>query len=901
MGFFIALFLELCNFDVFGTFGGWLKTGMFGIFGAMAYLFPVLLLLMFIVSSFEEKRTRIMIAGITAFLFICAFSHLVSSISLNNHNVLSYFSACSKTLSGGGVTGGALALVLYSLLSHTGAVILCVLIILVCLFFIFEDQVKKVFAYLSEKRDEEKYHEKDDRYYEPAPAAKSKKAVPARPQEEYYDDYADYNENSYYEEPEYYDEPVKRRNKDKTLCELTDDNGKVIRLVRRKKVIERVHSAPLTRTARRASTMRSTAVDTVRSNNKARGVSSKLDMIPGTGPSDEIHEITRKKTSEPAKKDRRISISNTEKEYSQLSFTEEQLNPSVPPVRRETEKINRTSVPGNEHKAESIKNTAPSGKTAVSRSDNSGRSGSAPVQAPSHIGNKPSGNVLKPAARAVKGGYCSPSVDLLAEVRHSSGQNTENLESVADDLEIILNQFGVHATVTNIQAGPSVTRFELQPEIGTRVNKITQLADDLKLNLGVTEIRIEAPIPGSKAVGIEIPNKNRQTVYMRELLQDVSLINHPSKIAFAAGKDISGNVIVADIAKMPHLLVAGTTGSGKSVFLNSILMTILYRAKPSEVGLIIIDPKKVEFGVYAGIPHLMRDVVTDPGQAVSTLRWAVNEMTNRYQRMQMSAVRDFRSYNAKVEKGTVSADEENPRKMNQIVIIIDELADLMMVAKKEAEALICRLAQLARAAGIHLIIATQRPSVDVVTGLIKANVPARVALLVSSAIDSRTIIDMQGAEKLLGYGDMLFYPTGYVKPVRIQGAFVSDDEIQNTVDYLISNNTNDYYAAESLEIEKFMNSQAADSTEGAASEEKDAAGKYDECFYEAGKMCIEMGKASSSMLQRRFNLGFNRAARIIDQLQEFGVVGQQNGAKPREILVDSMTFEEMWDSFNDKG
>ncbi|MBE6017514.1 MAG: DNA translocase FtsK, partial [Lachnospiraceae bacterium] len=364
-----------------------------------------------------------------------------------------------------------------------------------------------------------------------------------------------------------------------------------------------------------------------------------------------------------------------------------------------------------------------------------------------------------------------------------------------------------------------------------------------------------------------------------------------SKIAFSAGKDISGNVIACDLAKMPHMLVAGTTGSGKSVFLNSIILCILYRATPREVGLIIVDPKKVEFGVYQGIPHLMKPVVTDPGQAVSTLRWAVGEMTNRYQRMQMSGVRDFKTYNEKFDAGTLSKEEENPKKMQQIVIVIDELADLMMVAAKEVESLICRLAQLARAAGIHLIIATQRPSVDVVTGLIKANIPARVALLVASGVDSRTIIDMVGAEKLLGYGDMLFYPTGYVKPVRVQGAFVSDEEIQKTVKFLTRQSHINYYEKEQAEMDKF--NQPESSGQSGSDESDDGSGKYDEYLYEAGKLCIESGKASSSMLQRRFSVGFNRAARIIDQLYEIGAIGPQNGAKPREILVDSIRFEEL--------
>ena len=323
-------------------------------------------------------------------------------------------------------------------------------------------------------------------------------------------------------------------------------------------------------------------------------------------------------------------------------------------------------------------------------------------------------------------------------------------------------------------------------------------------------------------------------------------------------------------------------------------MCILYRATPAEVGLIIIDPKKVEFGVYQGIPHLIRSVVTDPGQAVSTLRWAVAEMTQRYQRMQLSGVRDFRSYNEKLESGKISEEEENPRKMPQIVIIIDELADLMMVAAKEVESLICRLAQLARAAGIHLIIATQRPSVDVVTGLIKANIPARAALLVASGTDSRTIIDMNGAEKLMGNGDMLFYPTGYVKPLRVQGAFVSDREIQDTVNYLTRYSSVNYFEAESADMEEQMNRIQEDSFGSEEPEEKNS--RYDELIREAGHACIESGKASSSMLQRRFSIGFNRAARIIDQLYEIGAIGPQNGAKPREILVDSITFDEMIDS-----
>ncbi|MBQ9032928.1 MAG: DNA translocase FtsK [Parasporobacterium sp.] len=894
LGVLFAFVLELSNFNVFGTFGGWVKYGQFGLFGVMAYIFPLLVLLVFVASTYEEKKTRVILCCVVMFLMMTVLSHLVSPMSLNNHNVLSYFKTCAENLTGGGIIGGAIALGLYLLLSKTGAIIITILVILICLFFVFEDQIRSLFHYLfsesPEDEDEEDYEEYETAYREYRASARQQRS---RRNGELYrgDELRRREEQQSYEEPEfvrrgsvrartYYEDPVI----------ITEDReGTVIRLVRSRKKHGRTQTAPLTRTNKKAQPLRDGSTDIVRSTNKAKGISSELDMLPHNANGDEIHEITRRSAS--AK--RRSSGQPSRDIFSDTLIVPEKEDQIEWNLENAAAVTNVTQAAVNrkarEEKPVKVRRSDPAGagQRENTQRENTQREESAGKKAGSSQTATKRQTSSEPA-------YFAPPMELLSRVKGKNRTSEAELEKIASNLEMILEQFGVNATVTDIQAGPSVTRFELQPELGTRVNKITALADDLKLNLGVTEIRIEAPIPGRQAVGIEIPNKNRQTVYMRELLEEPTLIGHSSKIAFAAGKDISGNVIVADIAKMPHLLVAGTTGSGKSVFLNTILMTILYRAKPSEVGLIIIDPKKVEFGIYQGIPHLMKDVVTDPGQAVSTLRWAVNEMTNRYQRMQMSSVREFKSYNAKVAKGTVNPQEENPRMMNQIVIIIDELADLMMVAKKEAEALICRLAQLARAAGIHLIIATQRPSVDVVTGLIKANVPARVALLVSSQIDSRTIIDMPGAEKLLGNGDMLFYPTGYVKPVRVQGAFVSDDEIQATVDYLIDNNRNDYFAAESQEIEKFLNSQNQDAASGESEQSQEGSSKYDEFFFEAGKLCIEMGKASSSMLQRRFNLGFNRAARIIDQLEEFGAVGPQNGAKPREILVDTMTFEEMY-------
>ncbi len=478
--------------------------------------------------------------------------------------------------------------------------------------------------------------------------------------------------------------------------------------------------------------------------------------------------------------------------------------------------------------------------------------------------------------------YILPSTNLLNKGTSSTGTNQSELRKTAANLENILKNFGVSAGVTDFSKGPSVTRYEIQPETGTRLSKITSLADDIKLNLAATDIRIE-PIPGKSTVGIEVPNEKRESVFIRDLIESKELMNNASKLSFAAGKDIAGKVIIGDIAKMPHLLVAGTTGSGKSVFTNSIIMSILFRATPEEVRLLIVDPKVVEFGVYNGIPHLLQPVVTDARLASNMLKWAVAQMQDRYKRFADLNVRDLKGYNEKVSTMKFSDDEEKLEKLPQIVIVIDELADLMMVAAKEVEESICRLAQLARAAGIHLIIATQRPSVDVVTGLIKANIPSRCALMVSSGVDSRTIIDQNGAEKLLGNGDMLFYPSGYVKPVRLQGAFVSDAEVQKVVDFWKGQVSDVKYD------ETISNYVASQPAVGNSAESSDG---NDEYFDEAVKFVVEKQKASTSMLQRVFKIGFNRASRIMEQLEEAGIVGQEEGTKPRKVLVSPEELED---------
>ncbi|WP_058485210.1 DNA translocase FtsK [Defluviitalea phaphyphila] len=475
--------------------------------------------------------------------------------------------------------------------------------------------------------------------------------------------------------------------------------------------------------------------------------------------------------------------------------------------------------------------------------------------------------------------YKFPSIEFLQNNTYSITASSKKLMiNNAKKLEETLLSFGVEAKVLQISRGPTVTRYELQPSQGVKVSKIVNLADDIALNLAASGIRIEAPIPGKAAIGIEIPNKEVQPVFLREVIEDEEFIKFPSKLAFALGKDISGKTVVADIARMPHLLIAGATGSGKSVCINTLITSILYKANPNEVKLLMIDPKVVELSVYNGIPHLMIPVVTDPKKAAGALNWAVQEMTNRYKLFAENNVRDIKGYNnMKREQNT---EEANKEIMPQIVIIIDELADLMMTAPGEVEDAICRLAQMARAAGIHLVIATQRPSVDVITGVIKANIPSRLAFAVSSGTDSRTILDMTGAEKLLGKGDMLFYPVGASKPIRIQGAFISDKEVEKIVESIKVESKVEYNQDIIEEITTSNNL----STKGE---------EVDEYLEKAIEMVIEKEKASISMLQRYLRVGFNRAARIMEEMEKRGIVGPDEGSKPRKVLITKEEFEKM--------
>lgn len=481
--------------------------------------------------------------------------------------------------------------------------------------------------------------------------------------------------------------------------------------------------------------------------------------------------------------------------------------------------------------------------------------------------------------------YKFPPVSLLNRNTNSKASNLEREnKDTAITLKQTLQNFGVKVDITDISCGPSVTRYELKPELGVKVSRIVSLADDIKLSLAAADIRIEAPIPGKSAIGIEVPNKEAGSVFLRELIETDTFKNTSSKIAFAAGKDIAGKTIVADIARMPHLLIAGATGSGKSVCINTIIMSILYKARPDEVKLIMVDPKVVELSIYNGIPHLLLPVVTEPKKAAGALNWAVNEMDTRYKKFAGVGARSLKGYNDIAAKMEFKEGEVPVEKLPEIVIIIDELADLMMVAPGEVEGAICRLAQLARAAGIHMVIATQRPSVNVITGLIKANVPSRIAFSVSSGVDSRTILDMNGAEKLLGKGDMLYFPSNIPKPIRVQGAFVSDEEVSKVVQFLKDNMSGEVNYDESI-TETAIASKAG----GQAAEQQD---DRDSLFADAGRFVIEKERGSIGMLQRQFKIGFNRAGRIMDQLADAGVVGPEIGTKPRNVLMTAEEFEE---------
>ncbi len=786
-----ALILFLCNFGVVGSFGDVVSNVMFGLFGLLAYVAPLIIFLMVafgMLNAGNRIATRKLVAGIVFVLLLGMSFELFSAnpAQAESYQILEIYGRCSEEHKGGGVLAGSLAYLSCRFLGLVGTVLLIFVLGIICLVIVTEKSFIGGVAAGGRKVYERSV---EDAAYRRERAAARREAASER---------------------------RKREEEERRLRKEEREDEKLLRMD--KKV---------------SGVMLDTALG--REPEKTAGEKQARD---------DIHEITVNFEEDepeemPAKEKERHSCHYIEQESDELSEIH---------MEEESEEEIRPSKPMASHQPQ--------------------------------MGNQ----IKKKPDR-----YRFPSVELLDRRQSKKGKDPDReLRETAEQLEQILRNFGVKVSVTQYSRGPSVTRYELQPEQGVKVSRIVGLADDIKLNLAATDIRIEAPIPGKAAVGIEVPNKENTAVPFRDLVESSEFSKFPANLIFTVGKDIGGKAVYADIAKMPHLLIAGATGSGKSVCINTIIMGILFKASPEDVKMIMIDPKVVELSVYNGIPHLLIPVVTDPKKAAAALHWGVAEMTERYKKFADFNVRDLKGYNKKVESMKASGGDA-PSKLPQILIIVDELADLMMVSPGEVEESICRLAQLARACGIHLIIATQRPSVDVITGLIKANMPSRVAFAVSSGVDSRTILDMVGAEKLLGKGDMLFYPQGYPKPARIQGPFVSDDEVSRVVEFL-KDNASESGADET--VEEQINSLAVETGQpGGGSGENGS--EYDEYFAEAGRFIIEKDKASIGMLQRMFKIGFNRAARIMDQLCEAGVVGEEEGTKPRRILMSAEEFEQM--------
>ena len=964
----VCVLLFFCIIGVCGTVGNMFRGVMFGMFGFISYVIPMII---FFAASFcvSNQGNRYAMRKFISAMILCVIFAVICDLITGSlakdsaYSIIDIYKRCSEGRSGGGVIGGTIAWIFVHLMGMAGAVFISVVGTIVCVILV---SGKAIFHAAARKGRE------------------FKERVRLREDEE---EYANYDNDEYYDEDQDNEESRLRRQR---LAEFEDR--------RRQQKEERDRNAALAREERErnianAKEVRERNIKLAREEKKqkienddnakilgrdystpVKGIAADNDALFSKD-HDGIHEIIFNDSDEDADIDLSISgisprpvyedngeVTGNHDDRSDEDITDvisdsvgiagEAAVAGVAAAGAESATAGETAavgvvlhkdgitigddavrygtngniILGEEGKmpmgsfgagdvgrtANTLSAQIKPGAAAIFASGGSTTgsgaahgstaNGTANSTANSAANSRVSGDgtVKTAPARPKPRPYVFPPLNILTRGVRSKNDNSGELKATALKLENTLKTFGVNAKVTDVSQGPAVTRYELHPESGVKVSKIVGLSDDIKLNLAATDIRIEAPIPGKAAVGIEVPNKENSTVALRDLLESKAFKDFPSKLSFAVGKDIGGQIVVTDIAKMPHMLIAGATGSGKSVCINTIIMSILYKAKPDEVKLIMIDPKVVELSVYNGIPHLIVPVVTDPKKASGALQWGVAEMTDRYQKFADMNVRDLKGYNKKVESMRESGDDQAPDKLPQIVIIVDELADLMMVSPGEVEESICRLAQLARAAGIHLIIATQRPSVDVITGLIKANMPSRVAFAVSSGVDSRTILDMNGAEKLLGKGDMLFYPQGYPKPARIQGAFVSDKEVQDVVTFIKKNAGGDVYDEKVADKIKSLEKSDGNGkqTLGQGSSSDDQGPDVDQLFKDAGELIIDKDKASIGMLQRVFKIGFNRAARIMDQLAENGIVSEEDGTKPRNVLMSQEQFEQFIDQMN---
>ena len=823
----VSLLLFISNLGIGGKVGGAVSGFFFGLFGMIAYIFPIILLVgsFFGISNKDNAFAIVkLVAAILFAVFICVFLYLV----VYGKEVVTpatAFADSRQTKIGGGLVGALIGYFIVPAFGLIGSYIIDIIVLIVTLVLITGKSAMRGMkaggekVYASARENSEKYQEY--RQYKAEEKAKRRRdrkvsgvstdtkiVDKASESNQISDEMGEIHIDSYSQFPEVKEEQLTRLTSE-SMAELLP-NEKTVQAAPEKAPTDIYAANPSA-----ANIPAWEAAPTVQEN----------DAIESTIP--EIDPLD-------------IEIQAPEELFEE------------PPVVEKTKRRARANADEIETGIKEVEET-------ISKSENNSVSG-----------------------------YVPPDINILHKGDANAVGNTKaQLKETAEKLEKTMQIFGVKAKVTDYCCGPTVTRYEVQPELGVKVSKIFNLADDIKFALAATDVRIEAPIPGKSAVGIEVPNAQNVTVPFRDLVESQEFKSKKSPITFALGRDIAGQVVVADLAKMPHLMIAGSTGSGKSVCINTIITSILYKAGPDEVKLIMIDPKVVELSVYNGIPHLLIPVVTDPKKAAGALNWAVQEMTDRYQKFADANVREINGYNEKIETMEVPEGQERPKKMERIVVIVDELADLMMVASKDVETAICRLAQLARAAGIHLIIATQRPSADVITGIIRANMPSRIAFAVSTATDSRIILDQAGADRLLGKGDMLFNPQGAPTPHRIQGAFISDNEIAAIIDDVKEKNGE---SASNEAIQNAVNaaqvsSQAVAISDGGADDDG-----RDALFADAAKIIVDKEKASIGMLQRYLKVGFNRAARIMDQLEEAGIVGPEEGTKPRMVLV---TTEEL--------
>ncbi len=902
--FVVMVILFCCNFGIIGPVGNAISGVLFGIFGFTAYIAPIVIFLavaFWFANEGNPTAVRKMIAGVVLFLMLGVICDLIARTagSMEQYDIKLLYTNCSTGKKGGGILAGSICYLLLHYLETVGTVLVVLLCSVISLILVTER------SFLNSMRnggDRIRELSRED-------AVRRRENAQIRRQEQE-------ERNSQREEARRIREEERRiREEERRLRAEEKENEQILNAIprREKKVSGVMMDTSLKKQETQSVGRREDIHEIVYEEDaqeipvveETRVTSSDFDKIKVTG----MHQVTMQEAAaeEPYEEipvEEVTSAATFKKPFERRESWQEEaalLTPQAESIRIHKEDIPEpVEEPVTEWQSSSDMRQLQPETEPVVREPAETATTESRIRPKITAPEPPKGNSLaedqihKDIAKAAKqppAEYRIPPLSLLQKGKAATGDSSRELKETAMRLQQTLNTFGVKVTITDISQGPSVTRYELQPEQGVKVSKIVGLADDIKLNLAATDIRIEAPIPGKAAIGIEVPNKENMTVALRDLLESKEFQEFNSNIAFAVGKDIAGKTVVADIAKMPHMLIAGATGSGKSVCINTLIMSILYKAHPDDVKLIMVDPKVVELSVYNGIPHLLIPVVTDPKKASAALHWGVSEMEDRYRKFADYNVRDLKGYNKKIETMPVPEGEEAPKKMPQIVIIVDELADLMMVCPGEVEESICRLAQLARAAGIHLIIATQRPSVDVITGLIKANMPSRVAFSVSSGVDSRTILDMNGAEKLLGKGDMLFYPQGYSKPARVQGAFVSDKEVSDVVDYLKNQalgNTYSNYAEDIEEKIKNIGSSGGSSGSGAG-----GGNDRDEYFEEAARFIIDKDKASIGMLQRVLKIGFNRAARIMDQLCEYGVVGEEEGTKPRKVLMSMEQFEQL--------